>query len=99
MEPSFGRFHISEAGALYVIVAGTGVEGGERTFGSYIGRVGAGKSGPTFERVELRHPFHSFFTNTLRGGSSPSDVIDLFGVADDSPNLRYARIRIEPHGD
>jgi hypothetical protein len=97
--PSFGRFHISEAGELYVIVAGMGIEEGQRTFGNYIGRVRADEDKTKFERIELKHPFHNFFTNTPRGGSRPSDVIDLFGIADDHPNLRYARIRIEPFVD
>ena len=95
-EPSFGRFHISRAGDLYVIAAGTGAEAGQRRFGNYIARVPAAKDEPKFERIELKDPFGTFFTNTPRGGSAPSDVIDLFGTADDNPNLRYARIRIEP---
>ena len=99
LEPSFGRFHISRAGELHVIVAGTGIESGQRVFGNYIGRVGADEDKSKFERIDLKHPFHNFFTNTLRGGSPPSDVVDLFGIADDSPNLRYARIRIEPYRD
>lgn len=98
LEPSFGRFHVGSAGALYVIAAGTGIEKSQRIFSNYIGRIGAGGEQPAFERIELKHPFHNFFTNTPRGGSAPSDVIDLFGTADDGPNLRYARIRIEPHG-
>ena len=28
------------------------------------------------------------------GGSAPSDVLDMFGIANDNPNLRYARIRL-----
>jgi len=99
IEPSYGRFHISAAGELYVVVAGAGIEKGQRVFGNYIGRIGTNDEKPTFERIELKHPFHNFFTNTPRGGSPPSDVIDLFGIADDSPNLRYARIRIAPYRD
>jgi len=99
IEPSFGRLHIGKAGELYVIVAGTGIEMGQRTFGNYLGRIDTNNNRPTFKRIELKHPFHNFFTNTPRGGSKPSDVIDLFGIADDHPNLRYARIRIEPYGD
>jgi hypothetical protein len=99
LEPSFGRFHIGSAGELYVIVAGTAVDNGQRIFGNSLGRIRAGKNSPGFERIGLRHPFRSFFTNTPRGGSRPSDVIDLFGIADDSPNLRYARIRIGPGKD
>lgn len=95
-EPSFGRFHISSTGDLYLIAAGTSVEKGQRTYGNFLGRVPAGKDKPKFERIELKHPFGNFFTNTPRGGSKPSDIIDIFGIANDNPNLRYARIHIEP---
>jgi len=92
-EPSFGRFHVTSNRELYVIIAATGTDGGaQSTFGNYLGRIPAR---PSFVRIGLKHPFRSFFTNTPRGGSEPSDVIDLFGIADDNPNLRYARIRIE----
>ena len=99
IEPSFGRFHISKLGELYVVIAGTSIGGGQRLFGNYIGRVYATREKPEFEPIDLKHPFHSFFTNTPRGGSQPSNVLDLFGMADDHPNLRYARIRIEPYED
>ncbi|UCC96332.1 MAG: hypothetical protein JSW66_10855 [Phycisphaerales bacterium] len=98
-EPSFGRFHLSGAGELYVVAAGTSVEKGQRTYGNFLGRIPAGQDKPKFERLGLKHPFGTFFTNTPRGGSAPSDVIDLFGIADDGPNLRYARIRIESPRD
>jgi len=35
----------------------------------------------------------------VRGGSMPSDTIDLFGTADDDPNLRYARLRLQATQD
>jgi hypothetical protein len=98
-EPSFGRFHISGEDELYVIAAGTSVENGQRTYGNFLGRIPAGKDKPKFERIELKHPFGNFFTNTPRGGSKPSDIIDIFGIANDNPNLRYARIHIEPYRD
>jgi len=98
-EPSFGRFHISGAGELYVIAAGTNIEKGQRTYGNFLGRISQGKNKPKFERIELKHPFGNFFTNTTRGGSKPSDIIDIFGIANDNPNLRYARIHIEPYRD
>jgi len=97
--PSFARFHISSDVKIHVIAAGTGIDSGKRTFGNYIGRIPVGKGKPVFERIELKHPFGSFFTNTPRGGSKPSDVIDIFGIADDNPNLRYARVRVVPSGD
>jgi hypothetical protein len=95
LEPSYGRFHISNDGALWVITAGTHTDGTGRTFGNYIGRILLGQSMPKFIRIDLKHPFRTFFTNTVRGGSEPSDVIDLFGIADDNPNLRYARINLK----
>jgi len=98
-EPSFGRFHISSTGELYVIAAGTSVEKGQRTYGNFLGRVPAGEDKPKFERIELKHLFGNFFTNTPRGGSKPSDIIDIFGIANDNPNLRYARISIQPSKD
>jgi hypothetical protein len=96
-EPSFARFHISAEGKIHVIAAGTRIDKGKRTFGNYIGIIPPGKGRPAFQHIKLKHPFGSFFTNTPRGGSKPSDLIDLFGIADDGPNLRYARIRVVPH--
>jgi hypothetical protein len=46
-------------------------------------------------RVPLDQPFTSFFTATVRGGSAPSDVLDLLGVRAGSGNaIGYARIRL-----
>ena len=95
LEPSYGRFHVGSKGALWVIASGTFTDGPERTFGNYIGRVLPNQSSPKFARIGLKHPFRTFFTNTPRGGSKPSDFIDLFGIADDNPNLRYAGIRLD----
>ena len=44
-------------------------------------------------KVDLQRPFTTFFTATVRGGSLPSDVIDVFGQGKD-PEMRYAKIRI-----
>lgn len=98
-EPSFGRFHIDSTGQLYVIATGTNVENGERKSGNFLTRIPTGNKKPQFQRIELKHPFGNFFINTPRGGSKPSDIIDIFGIADDSPNLRYARIRIKTYRD
>jgi len=95
IEPSFGRFHISSDGGLYVIVGGTGGKEGSRAFGNYAARIVAGSAKIEFVRIALEHPFRNFFTNTVRGGSAPSDILDMFGIAEDNPNLRYARIRLE----
>jgi hypothetical protein len=95
LEPSYARFHARTGGDLYVVLAGTIVSGGGRTFGNFLGRIASEGSRPQFGRLELKHPFRTFFTNTTRAGSKPSDQIDLFGIADDSLALRYARLRLE----
>jgi hypothetical protein len=94
LEPSFARFHIRDNGELYAIVAGS-VPGASGGFGNHVGPILPGSARPRFVRISLKHPFGNFFTNTIRGGSQPSDVIDVFGIADDGPNLRYARIRLD----
>jgi len=99
LEPSYARFHTDPQGRLYVILAGTTIDGRSRTFGNFISRIQGGKATPKFQRIDLKHPFRTFFTNTIRGGSMPSDTIDLFGIADDDPNLRYARLRLQSPRD
>ncbi len=49
----------------------------------------------TSVKVALDWPFRSFFTATVRGGSEPSNVIDVFGE-DGQQGMRYASIRILP---
>ena len=44
--------------------------------------------------LELDKPFGTFFTANERGGSKPSDIIDLFGIAGEPNMLRYARVRL-----
>ncbi len=44
--------------------------------------------------LELHRPFRTFFTATERGGSKPSDIIDLFGITDEPYTLRYARVKL-----
>ena len=46
-------------------------------------------------KVDLKRPFSSFFTATVRGGSEPSNIIDVLGE-DGQHEMRYARIRIIP---
>ncbi len=99
IEPSFARFHVAPGDRLFVILAGTATDEGPGKFANWIVPVDAGQAPGKPILLSLEHPFGNFFTNTPRGGSQPSDVADLFGIADDNPNLRYARIRIESRAD
>jgi len=47
-------------------------------------------------KLELQKPFHTFFTASERSGSKPSNVIDIFGLAGEPGELRYARVRLTP---
>ena len=57
-------------------------------------RVSGGREGRTPTRLALGEPLTTFFTATERGGSGPSDVLDLYGTGRDPKVLRYARIRL-----
>lgn len=93
--PAFARFHVAPGGALYVVAAGTAPNAaGAPVFGNHLARLLPANARTDFAPLDMKHPFHSFFTNTPRGGSKPSAVIDMFGTAEDNPNLRYARIGI-----
>ncbi len=93
LEPGYARFHVAPAGRLYVVLGGTvGADGESRKWGNFLQEIK-----PTGKRleIELAHPFRTFFTSSPRGGCKPSTTIDLFGIADDAPNLRYAEVRLQ----
>ncbi|NOZ19650.1 MAG: hypothetical protein GXP25_01035 [Planctomycetes bacterium] len=45
-------------------------------------------------RVPLEHPFTAFMTATERGGSPPSNMLDVLGIAAGRPGISYARIAL-----
>lgn len=83
--PGYARFHVAQDGSLFVIYycSGNGISENR------ILRIG--DKNP--KRLALKEPFGMFFTNTERGGSAPSDTIDMLGPGRDQ-TLRYARIKI-----
>jgi hypothetical protein len=98
IEPHFARFHRVSDGTICVIVSGASMtDGSYGRLMNFVGRLTPGRQ-PHFEPIELKNPFTTFFTNTTRGGSPPSDTLDLFGISTDSPNLRYARVRLDGGG-
>ena len=93
LRPSYGRFHTDASGKLWIVTAGWMPKDGKEAFGNFLLDPEA-KGADAIRPLELQHPLHNFFTATMRGGTRPSDTMDLFGIADDDPNLRYARIRL-----
>lgn len=93
LRPSYGRFHTDSKGKQWIVAAGWIRKVGKETFGNFLMDCDE-QENATIQPIVLTHPFGSFFTATTRGGTQPSDTIDLFGIADDNPNLRYARIKL-----
>ena len=91
--PGNARFHITGDGNLFVIY----YCGGRDSKGNAVSENRLLQILPEIGkpiRLEFEKPFGMFFTATERGGSAPSDVIDLFGSGRSSQELRYARIRL-----
>jgi hypothetical protein len=54
-----------------------------------------GDTGPQV-RIPFAKPFVSYFTATVRGGSPPSSILELFGnQAGQSLVMSYGRVRIQ----
>jgi len=86
--PAYARFHAAPGGRLFVLASFRKEEDVKMRF------LPAGAAQPAMS-LELRHPFVNFMTATERGGSRPSNLIDVIGVTADAPNvIRYARIRV-----
>ena len=92
LDPHFARFHVGPAEQLWVVMAGQRRRDGEIAFVNLVHRVDATINDGI--ELPLRHPFHRFFNAVPRGGCEPSEFLDLFGVSDDSPNLRYACVQL-----
>lgn len=83
-EPTYARFHSTPDGKLYVV-------------GSEAGRNWIQEIHPNLgERLTLplKQPFGVFFTATERGGSSPSNYLDLFGYGQQPNSLSYACVKL-----
>ncbi len=85
--PGYARFHISNDGRLYVLY--------------YCSKKGQNKIMEVTENghsepilIPLKKPFGMFFTAIERGGSKPSDIIDIYGPGENTI-IRYARVRLE----
>lgn len=91
--PGRGRFQVTPDNRLFVFyhVYGNGSEFSENRVIEILKDFRL--SAPV--QVTLKRPIGSFFTATVRGGSEPSNIIDVFGEAG-KQEMHYARIRIIP---
>jgi hypothetical protein len=82
--PSWARFHATGDGRLFIVYYASGA--------NWVMQLLPARGEPM--RLSLQHPITQPFTNTERGGSEPSRVLDLFGTADEPNALGYVRIRL-----
>jgi hypothetical protein len=90
------RFHVTPDQRLLVFcfVSGTDSAGASVSENRLFALLPDGTSSEPV-RVPLSQPFTSFFTATVRGGSPPSDILELLGNRAGSGNaMSYARIRL-----
>jgi hypothetical protein len=91
--PGRGRFQVTPENRLFVFYH---VYGGEGDFTeNRVVEIWKDFRLSAHVKVALKRPFNSFFTATVRGGSAPSNIIDVLGE-DEQHEMRYARIRINP---
>jgi hypothetical protein len=95
--PGWGRFHVTEDGRLLVFHFVGGRDAAGRSIAeNRIAEIHPDGSRGEPKTIRLEKPLSSFFTATVRAGSRPSDVIDVFG--DTGGTMRYARIRLNSTG-
>jgi len=96
LKPGPGRFHITPENRLFVVyfIEGTDASGKSVAENRLLEIIPGGIPG-THVVLPLKQPFSSFFTATVRAGSKPSEVLDMFGIAEGTKNaISYARIRL-----
>ena len=91
------RFQITPDNRLFAwyYVAGTDNQGQRVSENRMVELLADGTLGSPFV-LPLAHPMRMAFTATPRGGSPPSNILDLFGIRADGPanTLSYARVRL-----
>lgn len=85
--PLSARLHATADGRLFVLCAG------EQTGNSVMEILPDGSQGESAP-LDLAKPLANFMTATVRGGSPPSDTLDVMGQDPDGPAIRYVRVRL-----
>jgi hypothetical protein len=93
--PGYARFQATPDGRLFVFAYFSGRDATSRSLSEnrLLEILSDGRVGKS-ARVALKHPFTSFMTATERGGSPPSNTLEVLGDAAGRPGLSYACIRL-----
>jgi len=90
------RFQVTPDNRLFVLcyVSGTGANGKAVAENRLMEILSGGEIGAPVA-VPFRKSFTSYFTATIRGGSPPSQTLELLGHRQGEPGkLSYARVRL-----
>ncbi|MFC2076143.1 hypothetical protein ACFLT7_03575 [candidate division KSB1 bacterium] len=91
--PGYGRFHTTATGKFYAIYyCGGEDENGVEISENRILRILPETKNARPVTLDIKDPFRRFFTATERGGSAPSDILDIYGICSERTVLRYARV-------
>jgi len=94
--PSGGRFQVTPEGRLFVVYYVAGRDSSGRGVSeNRVVEIRADGTPGEHVRVPFVHPMSSYFTATVRGGSPPSDVLEMLGQrARGGGTISYARVRL-----
>ncbi len=94
--PGPARFHIAPGNRLFIVYFVKGInDSGQSVAENRIAEMSSAGIPGTSVVLPLKYPFSSFFTATVRAGSKPSEILDMFGITEGAKNtISYARVRI-----
>jgi hypothetical protein len=91
--PDYAAFHSTDGQDLYVIFHQTGPAGAnDPSTGNYLQRLLPEPS--ESQRLDFKHPLKRFYPASIRTGTPPSCVLDLFGIGAEPDSIRYAKISL-----
>jgi hypothetical protein len=92
--PGYARFHIAKDNRLFVVYYCSGIdENGTQISENRLFQITPDENNKAI-KIPFEKPFSMFFTANERGGTPPSDTIDLYGPGNGT-ELRYAKIKIQ----
>jgi len=93
--PGYARLHATPDGRLFVFYYCSGAsEQGQGISENRVMEIYADGGHGDPVRVPMQAPFTSFMTATERGGSPPSNALEILGSVSGRPGLSYARINL-----
>jgi hypothetical protein len=93
--PGYARFQATPDGRLFIFYYVSGAnEKGQAVNENRVMEIFPDGSHSDPVRVPLEYPFTSFMTATERGGSPPSNTLEVLGATSGGEGIRYARISL-----